>query len=127
MRDLSNNLSTVATILPVAHASTVTGSAVDLAGFGSAMAIVATGAVTSAGDFTTKLQESDTTTSGDFTDIAAANLIGSLPATLAADTVYELGFRISKRYVRAVSTKNGGTNVVHGVVIVRGLPMVAPV
>ena len=91
------------------------------------MVAINTGAIVTAGDFTTKLQESDTTTSGDFADVAAADLLGTFPASLAADSVYKVGYVGTKRYVRTVTTKNGGTSVAAGIMVVIGHPSDAPV
>jgi hypothetical protein len=127
MRDLANNLNVVASILPVAHASTVTGSAVDMQGFASGMFLIPTGAINSSGAFTVTFEESDASGSG-YAAIPASHLIGTaLPTSLAADTVYEQGFRSFKRYVRAVGTKTGGTSVVFAALVVRGMPHNAPV
>jgi len=127
MRDLKNNIGVVQAIGPAVQAATVTGAALDLKGFGSAVLVVDTGTIVSAGDFTMKLQESDTTTSGDFTDVAAAHLHGAFPASLAADAVVKVGYAGFKRYVRAVLTKNGGTSIAAGAVLVKGRPESVPV
>lgn len=121
MRDLASNLSAVATLGPAVQAATLKGAAVDLRGFDSAVLFVNTGAIAGSGLYVMSLQESDTTTDGDFTDVAAADTIGTaLPASLAADTVYELGYKGYKRYVRAVITKTSGTSIAAGAMIVRG-------
>ncbi|MFG1342119.1 hypothetical protein [Xanthobacter autotrophicus] len=127
MRDLKNNLGVVLAISPAVLAATTTGAALDLIGFNSAMLVVSTGAIVGAGDFTVKLQESDTTTSGDFTDVAAADLHGAFPASLAADSVVKVGYRGFKRYVRAVITKNGGTSIAAGSVLLKGDAVARPV
>lgn len=127
MRDLKSNIGVVAALAPAVLSATATGAAVDLAGFGSAVAVVNTGAIVSAGDFTAKLQESDTTTSGDFTDVAAGDLLGTFPASLAADSVVRVGYIGTKRYIRLVVTKNGGTSIAAGAVVVKGHPAIAPV
>ena len=127
MRDLASNIGTVPAIAPAVLAATTTGDAVDLQGFGSAALIVATGAIVSAGDFTAKLQESDTTTSEDFSDVAAGDLVGALPASLAAASVAKVGYVGHKRYVRPVITKNGGTSIAAAAVVIKGEPAEAPV
>jgi hypothetical protein len=73
------------------------------------------------------MQESDTTTDGDFTDVAAANLIGALPATLLASTVYRQAYIGKKRYLRAVITKTGGTSIAAGAIFALSRPAMAPV
>ncbi|MAW86507.1 MAG: hypothetical protein CMJ42_08270 [Phyllobacteriaceae bacterium] len=127
MRDLANNIGAVQAITPAVLSATVTGSALDLQGYESAAVIINTGAIVSAGDFTAKLQESDTTTSGDFADVAAADLVGTLPAALEADSAYRQGYTGNKRYLRVVITKNGGTSIAAGAVLVKGHPHEAPV
>ncbi len=127
MRDLSHNLGIVQAVKPQVLAATDTSAALDLLGFGSAAVVINTGAIVSAGDFTAKLQHSDTTTSGDFTDVATADLIGTLPASLAADSVYKQGYIGNKRYLRTVITKNGGTSIAAGAVLVKGNAASKPV
>jgi hypothetical protein len=127
MKDLYSGLGVVAALAPVVVAATATSAAIDLQGFNGALVVVNTGAIVSAGDYTTKLQESDTTTSGDFTDVAAANLLGAFPASLEADSVVKVGYVGGKRYVRTVTTKNGGTSIAAGIVVVKGFPSDAPV
>lgn len=127
MRDMKSNIGAVQAIGPAVQAATITGAAIDLRFFNSAMLLVSTGAIVGAGDFTAKLQESDTTTSGDFTDVAAANLHGAFPASLAADSVVTVGYRGFKRYVRAVITKNGGTSIAAGIVLLKGDAVARPV
>lgn len=120
MRDLANNVAAVQAVAPAVLAATNTSAAIDLQGFESAAVIINTGAIVSAGDFTAKLQESDTTTGGDFTDVVAANLVGSFPASLVADSVVKVGYVGSKRYLRTVITKNSGTSIAAGAVIIKG-------
>lgn len=120
MRDLAHNIAAVQAVAPAVLAATNTSAAIDLQGFESAAVIINTGAIVSAGDFTAKLQESDTTTGGDFTDVLAANLVGSFPASLVADSVVKVGYVGSKRYLRTVITKNSGTSIAAGAVILKG-------
>lgn len=127
MRDLAHNIATIQAVAPAVLSATNTSSALDLLGFESAAIVINTGAIVSSGDFTAKLQESDTTTGGDFTDVAAADLIGTFPASLVADSVVKVGYIGSKRYVRTVITKNGGTSIAVGAVLVKGHPADRPV
>lgn len=107
--------------------ATATSVAVDLQGFNGVLAVVNTGAIVSSGDFTAKLQESNTTTSGDFTDVADTDLLGAFPASLAAESVVKVGYVGSKRYVRTMVTKNSGTSVAASITLVLGHPHDAPV
>lgn len=127
MRDIVHNIGAVQAIAPAVLAATTTSAALDLLGFDSAAFVVNTGSIVGAGDFTAKVQESDTTTAGDFTDVAASHLHGALPASLAADSVVKVGYRGFKRYVRLVLTKNSGTSIGAGAVLVLGHASERPV
>ena len=127
MRDLENNIGAVQAVAPAVLTATNTSGAIDLAGFGSAAVVINTGAIAASGDFTAKLQESDTTTPGDFTDVVAANLTGTFPASLAADSVVKVGYIGNKRYLRTVLTRNGGTSIAAGAVIIKGNALNRPV
>jgi hypothetical protein len=127
MRDLASNLGVAATLAPAVFAATTKGSAVDLREFDSAVVVINTGEIAGAGLYDVKLQESATTTDGDFTDVAAEHLIGSLPGALAASSVYKQSYVGTKRYVRAVITKQSGTSIAAGAVIVRGHAHRSPV
>lgn len=120
MRDLISNIGIITAMAPAVLAATTTGAALDTLGFNSAAAVVTTGAIVGAGDFSVKLQESDTTTPGDFTDVAAGLLQGAFPASLAADSVVKVGYIGFKRFLRVVATKNGGTSIAASVVLVKG-------
>ena len=127
MKDTYSDFGVAQTLAPVAHAATLAGSAVDLQGYNSATLVVNTGAIASAGLYDIRLQESATTTNEDFTDVAAADLLGALPAGLAAASVYKQGYVGNKRYIRALITKQSGTSIVAGAVVVRGHANDAPV
>ncbi|MCR5943585.1 hypothetical protein FG152_22645 [Ochrobactrum sp. XJ1] len=128
MKDTFHDNKAVQAIAPAVLAANTNGVSIDLKGFDSALFVINTGAIDTAGDFTVKLQESDTGTSG-WTDVDAADLLGSVPATLAANAAYRIGYIGSKRkrYVRAVATKAGGTSIAAGVVAILGHPNIAPV
>ncbi len=101
------------------------GNIVDLRGIKSATFVEQTGTVTDAGTasgFSTEIQESDTTVDGDFTAVADADLIGlESELTVTSDSadddiIGSIGYRGTKRYVRAVVTGTTGSNaVVNGV------------
>ena len=126
-KDSYSNVAVMASLVPAVQAATLKGSTVDTKGYSSALMIVNTGAIASAGDYSIALQESDTTTDGDFANVAATDLIGEIDETLAASTVYRQAYTGKKRYLRAVITKNGGTSIAAGAVFVLGLPHLAPV
>lgn len=127
MRDIASNIGLIQAVAPAVLAATNTSVAIDLQGFDSAAITLNTGAIVGSGDFTAKLQESDTTTSGDFADVAAEHLIGELPASLVADSVVKQGYVGHKRYLRTVITKNSGTSIAASAVLIKGNAHIRPV
>lgn len=127
MRDAISNISPVAAVAPAVLSATNTSEPVDIRGYDAVALIISTGAIAGAGDFTAKLQESETTTSGDFSDVVAADLSGAFPATLEAATVYKVGYLGKRPYLRTVLTKNSGTSIAAGAIIERSHPRAAPV
>ena len=121
MSDLKNNITAVLALSPAVHAATkADATIIDLQGAGSATVVINTGAIVGAGDYTISLRHGD---ASDLTGDAAASgddLLGTFPATLAADSAYSVGYRGGKRYVRVVITKNSGTSIAAGAVIVKG-------
>jgi hypothetical protein len=127
VRDLASNISVVLALTPAVLAATTKGIAVDRLGFESVAFAINTGAIAGAGLFAAKLQESDTTTDGDFTDVAAGNQVGTLPETLAAASAYKAGYIGNKRYVRVVATQVSGTSIAAGAVAILGNATSRPV
>lgn len=127
MKDGISGLGLVASLAPAVVTATTKGSHADLQGFNSATLIINTGAIAGDGLFVVTIQESDTTTDGDFTDVDVTDLLGTLPAELEASTVYKQGYKGSKRYVRAVITKTSGTSIAAGAMFALGHPHDAPV
>jgi hypothetical protein len=125
VKDTFHETKVVATLAPAIQAATLKGDAVDLQGFSSALLAINTGAIVGAGAFDLKVQEANTATDADFTDVAADDLLGTLPASLAASTVYKQGYIGSKRYIRAVITKQSGTSIAAGAAFVLGHPALA--
>ncbi|MCV9997675.1 hypothetical protein OE766_05400 [Pararhizobium sp. YC-54] len=126
-KDLYSNIGLALALSPAVQAAAVSGVAVDLKEFASALVVVNTGAIVGAGDFGAKLQHSDTSTSGDFVDVPAADVKTNAPATLAADTSYKLGYIGKKRFLRIALTKAGGTSIAADAVVIKGTPALAPV
>ena len=100
----------------VNNTSEGTGSAVDLAGYDGALMIFNVGASLDSlsgslyGTF--QWQESSTTTAGDFTDIAAADLLGGanavvIDAAAEDELVLYRNYIGAKRYVRLLVTITG--------------------
>lgn len=127
MKDMKSNVGVAQVTAPAVLAATTTSDPLDLQGFNSAMFVVNTGAVAASGNFTITIEESDTTATEDFTEVAAADLDSDLADPLAATSTYRVGYKGSKRYVRAVTTKNSGTSIAAGIVLVKGEPYDAPV
>jgi hypothetical protein len=127
MRDIASNIGTVLALAPAVQTATVKGVAVDTTGFGSAAIVINTGAIAGTGNFTAKLQESDTTTDGDFADVAASDLVGELPEALAASSVYKQSYVGHKQYVRVVLTLNSGTSIAAGAIAILGNASKRPV
>ena len=127
MRDLASNISVSMSLIPATQSATAKGTAVDLLGFDSAALVITTGAIVSSGLYVMSLQESATTTDGDFTDVAASNVVGTLPTSLAASSSYKVSYVGTKRYVRAVITKTSGTSIDAGAAFILGHATQRPV
>lgn len=127
MKDTYNDNKVVASLVPAVQSATLKGSTVDTQGFGSALLVVNTGAIDTAGLYDIKMQHSASTVDGDFEDVTAADLLGSLPTALEASKTYRQGYRGDRRYLRAVITKQSGTSIAAGAVFVLGHPALAPV
>lgn len=125
-RDLYSNVGLKTAILPAVKSAAGDGITVDTKGYQSLTFVITTGAITSAGDFGVAVQESDASDSG-FAAAGADFVDGNAPATLAADSVYKVGYRGNKRYARLQLTKAGGTSIALGAVAVLGHPEVSPV
>ena len=120
MRDLASNIGVVLALSPAVQSATISGNTIDTQGYGSVAFAITSGAIASAGNFTVKLQASDTTTDGDFVDVPADLLVGALPIALPANAVVKQSYIGHKRYVRLVATKNSGTSIAAGAIAVLG-------
>ena len=109
LRDIRNNVDELHSLEPaVRPTGTYNGAGVDLQNFHSAMMVVYFGAYTN-GTHTPSFEHSDDNSS--FAAIPAAELDGSFTAVASAagaNTVQRVGYRGSKRYVRAVMTVASG-------------------
>lgn len=127
-KDMHSSVKVLAAIAPAVKTDAENGATIDRQGYRSAEIVVNTGALVSAGDFGFKIQHSDTTTSGDFTDVPAGDLLGTAPAAaMAANSVYKVGYVGAKRYIRVVTIDNGGTSLAIGAVAILGHPNLGPV
>jgi len=124
-RDLKNNIATVSTLVPSVASASADGASVDARGYETVTALVHTGAIVGAGNFTLKLQDSANGT--DWSDVPSAGLLGAFEAVSTANSVTVVGYIGGKRYVRAVATKNSGTSLALGAVLVLGTPTQSPV
>ena len=127
MRDLYSNIAATLALAPAVQAAAATGATIDLQAARSVAFVVNTGAIVGDGDFGVTIQESDTTTSGDFANAAAAVIDTDAPETLEAASSYRLGYRGFKRYVRLVLTKASGTSIAAGAVLIKGNAAEKPV
>lgn len=126
LRDIRSNVGAAESIRPAVYTAAATGEVVDMRGFDSAVAVVATGAIAGAGNFTFELQESDESGSG-FAAVSADDLIGAAVDPLDANSVYRVGYKGNKRYLRAFAEHNSGTSIAMSAVIVMGHADQAPV
>jgi hypothetical protein len=134
--DLISDLSAIRGAVQTLSGTTPNNSAlIDMQGFEALTVYLETGTVTDAGTaagFTMKLQESDSTATGTFTDVAAANILPAKGATATTVSVTAdgangllagaLGYVGGKRYVRAVFTGTSGTDATVQILALRGKP-----
>lgn len=105
-RDLYNNAKTVVAVntTTLAADGDTVGAIIDTDGFESGKITLLATAVTT-GDVTiSKIQESADSGMSGATDIPAARLIGTASAVTAANTLNELGFVSTERYVQVTIT-----------------------
>lgn len=116
MKDLYSNIGIVH-LLDASNigATDAKSSILDLNGFDSAVMSVNVGAIGALSDeiyLTPVLQESDTTVDGDFTTVAAADLIGAFTKIDAAakdQVTQRVGYIGTKRYIRLLLDVTGNT------------------
>lgn len=118
-KGLYHNLKAVQAIASASQAAAADGIEIDRKGSQGLMFVVNTGAITSAGDFGVKVQESNVSGSG-YTDAVAADVISGVPATLAASSAYQVEYIGKKRFVRLALTKAGGTSIQLGAIAMIG-------
>lgn len=116
MRDIYSNIKTIQALAPAVQAATINGATIDTLGSKSLAFVVNTGAIAGSGVYALTLEESDN--ASDWTAVAADATQGTLPASMAADTVYRVGYLGFKRYARIVVTKTSGTSIAAGAVAI---------
>lgn len=126
LRDHASNISPIQCLKPASRSTVGTGAAIDLQGFSGATVIFDVG-TWAAGTYTCTVQESDTTTDGDFTDVADADLIGTEPVIDGAaddEQQYKVGYKGTKRYIRGKIIGSGSplTAVVSSIGVIRHQP-----
>lgn len=132
--DNYHDLKVVQACAPQAVSADKTGDAIDLLGFDSVLVELSVGVVTD-GVYAFELQESDTTTAGDFTAVADGDLIGTEKTGIATgagnggSAIYKLGYIGNKRYIRykITETSAGSTGMLAAVTAILGNPAHAPV
>lgn len=132
MRDLHNNINGARGISPAAILSgngTTTGQTIDVTDYGSVEFLFAAGAITD-GTFTVTLYEGDASNMSDEATVADADLLGSEPTFTSADAnaVKRVGYKGSRRYVRAKVVQTGATTGGFlACIVAQGHPKTAPV
>ncbi len=119
MRDAYHKVAKGHLLKPAQISSTTKSNYIDIQGFEAALIAInlGVGANLDAGDYYTfKVQESDTTTDGDFSNVASADLIGDWDGdglVIDADDEDEITKLVSyigaKRYIRIVATETSDT------------------
>lgn len=128
-RDMQNEIAAAVTIAPAANrTANTTGSAVDLQGFRSAVALVQYGTVTD-GTWTATIEDSDDGSTG-WATVVADLLGGAFTARTSAndETVEEVAYLGTKRFIRVVVTETiaSTTGALFNALIVRGGPITKP-
>lgn len=132
-KDLVTNVKAVQSLTPAVRTADANGTGVDLAGYESATVLFEFGdsADTLSGSVYVVgvVQESDDNSA--FTDVADADLIGTEPTVdaPAEDTqIYAVGYRGSKRYIRAKLDFTGThtSGIPCATTVIKGSPTHAP-
>lgn len=134
MRDMHNNIKIVHGITPQAVGTTGASNGklsavVDRRGYDAAEFVYSSGTSASVADtITPVLMESDSTTTGTFTSVAAADLLGTEAAlTLTAAATGKVGYQGNKRYLRARLYGVGTATAIVAGTFILGEPSRAPV
>lgn len=116
MRDIYSNIKTLQALAPAVQAATVNGASIDTLGSKSLAFVVNTGAIAGSGVCALTVEESDNGT--DWTAAPSSAVQGTLPTSMAAASVYKVGYIGFKRYARIVVTKTSGTSIAAGAVAI---------
>jgi len=124
MKDLKNHIDAVNSINPDDHTATINGLGIDLQGFEGSAVVFSVGTVTD-GTHTPKIEESED--NSNWMDVPLTDQEGLL-SDLASDTNQRVGYKGTKRYLRAVLTVSGATLGAQAAsLVLRGIPHRAPV
>lgn len=127
MRDMKNNMDAVNSLDPNNYTATTNGTGVDVRDFDGALMVFSAGTLDVANAdevYTPSVEESDDNST--YNAVASADLEGIL-SNLTANSIQRVGYRGSKRYVRAVLTIAGTTPSVQAAAwVVRGIAHHAP-
>lgn len=128
MRDIATQISVAHSLAPATRTAGASGAGVDLAEWNAAAVIVHVGAYTD-GTHTIEIQEADDDGTGSpatWAAVADTELDGTEPiidASADANSVFEIGYKGSKRHLRVVVTTSGTTSgATYGASILRGHP-----
>jgi hypothetical protein len=133
-QDLFNNVKVARLFSPFSPSATgnQNSQVVDRSGFSSVTFVIQSGAQGAGVTGVTPIvQESATTTTGDFTDVVDADLIGTeaaaaLPGAANANKTAKIGYIGAKRYVRLRLAVTGSATGLYSAVAVLGDPINAP-
>lgn len=130
-RDLYNNIEVGTNALTYgAHAASIAIAAaptVDTYGYYGIAFLLAAGTITD-GTHTLALYESDTDVTGNYTAVAAGDILGTLvPITTVANLNQKFGYVGARRYLRLIDTLAGQTTGgIYGVTVIFGFPLHKP-
>ena len=126
-RDINKDVAVAETLSPNIVTSTTAGDTVDLLGFRQAMFVAHIGTITD-GTYAFDPEESDDDST--WTNIAAGDMSGSFTnaSSSADDTIQEVGYLGSKRYIRCNVTVTGSPSSGGpiSVSVIKGAPRKAP-
>lgn len=116
-RDLYSGFAAALAIVPAVQAAAVAGTTVDVSQAVGVTFVANTGAIVAAGDFGLVVEES---MDGAAWAAAPAARVKrpNVPATLAANATYKLGYYGKLKYARLSLTKAGGTSIALGAVAI---------
>lgn len=116
-RDLYSGFAGVMALAPAVQGAAIQGASVDVSQAVGVVFVLTTGAVAGAGDFGAVIEESADGVSWGAAPAARVKR-PLVPATLAQNAVYRIGYYGKLRYARLSLTKAGGTSIAAGAVAV---------